>query len=120
MKNIIIKNGIISGIFVSIVMRAVTLHLKTYPDRKPSAIISFGSMLLVFIFVIRGIKRELETNRVVITFRAAFLAGFCISLLISIIYDIIWLAINYNFFPNVIEKYAEMIFKKVNPDEVVA
>lgn len=120
MKNIIIKNGIFGGIIVSIVMIAKTLYMKTYPDREPSAIIGFGSMLIAFIFVIRGIKQERGTNRGVITFGAAFLAGFCISLVISTIYVIFWLIIYYNFFPDFMGPDSKIVLKSTKPEELAA
>jgi len=120
MKNIIIKNGILGGIIVSIVMISMTLYMKTYPDREPSAIIGFASMLLAFIFVILGIKQEREINKGVITFGRAFLTGLCISLVISTIYVMVWLVIYYNFFPDFMDKYSEMVLKNTNPDELAA
>ncbi|WP_310377585.1 DUF4199 domain-containing protein [Flavobacterium sp.] len=120
MKNSILKNGIFGGIIVSIVMIAMTLYMKTYPDREPSMIIGFGSMILAFIFVILGIKQERETHIGVITFGKAFLTGLSISLVISTIYVIVWLIIYYNFFPNFMEQYSEMILKKTNPEELAA
>ena len=120
MKYIILKNGIFGGIIVSIVMISMTLYMKTYPDREPSAIIGFSSMLLAFIFVIRGIKQERETSSDVITFGKAFLTGLSISLVISTIYVIVWLIVYYNFFPNFMEQYSEMVLKKTNPEELAA
>ncbi len=120
MKNIILKNGIFGGIIVSIVMVSMTLYMKTNPDSEPSAIIGFGSMLLAFLFVILGIKKERETNRNVITFGKAFLTGLSISLVISTIYVIVWLIVYYNFFPNFMEQYSEMVLKNANPEELVA
>ena len=101
-------------------MISMTLYMKTYTDREPIAIIGFGSMLLAFIFVIRGIKQERETNSGVITFGKAFLTGLSISLVISTIYVIVWLIVYYNFFPNFMEQYSEMVLKNTNPEELVA
>lgn len=120
MKNIILKNGIFGGIIVSIVMISMTFYMKTFPDREPSSIIGFGSMLLAFIFVIIGIKQERETNNGVIYFGKAFLTGLSISLVISTIYVIAWLIIYYNFFPNFMEQYSEMILNKTNTEELAA
>jgi hypothetical protein len=120
MKKSIHKNGIFGGIIVSIVMISMTLFMKTYPDREPNVIIGFGSMLVAFAFVIRGIKQERETNSGVITFGRAFLSGLSISVLISTIYVIVWLIVYYNFFPNFMEQYSEMILKKANPEELAA
>lgn len=120
MKNSILKNGIFGGIIVSIVMISMMLYMKTYPDREPSAIVGFGSMLLAFIFVILGIKQQRETNNGVITFGKAFLTGLRISLVISTIYVLVWLIIYYNFFPDFMEQYSKMVLKNTNPEKLAA
>jgi F0F1-type ATP synthase assembly protein I len=120
MKNLIFKNGILGGIIVSIVMIAMVLYMKTYPDREPSSILGFGSMLLAFIFVILGIKQQRETNNGVITFGNAFLTGLSISLVISIIYVLVWLVIYYNFFPDFMEQYSKMVLKNTSPEDLAA
>lgn len=120
MKNNILKNGIFGGIIVSIVMISMVLYMKTYPDRVPSAIVGFGSMLLAFIFVILGIKQERETNNGVITFGKAFLTGLNISLVISTIYVLVWLIIYYNFFPDFMEQYSKIVLKNTSPEDLAA
>lgn len=120
MKNLIFKNGILGGIIVSIVMISMMFYMKTYPDREPSAIIGFGSMLLAFIFVIIGIKQQRETNNGSITFGKAFVTGMSISLVISTIYILVWLVIYYNFFPDFMEQYSKMVLKNTNPEELTA
>jgi hypothetical protein len=120
MKNSILKNGIFGGIIVSIVMISMMLYMKTYPDREPSAIVGFGSMLLAFLFVILGIKQQCETNNGVITFGKAFLTGLSISLVISTIYVLVWLIIYYNFFPDFMEQYSKMVLKNTNSEELAA
>ena len=120
MKNIILKNGILGGIIVSIVMISMVLYMKTYPDREPSSIIGFGSMLLAFIFVILGIKKQREDSNGVITFGKSFLTGLSISLVISTIYVLVWLVIYYNFFPDFMDKYSEMVLKNSSPEELAA
>jgi F0F1-type ATP synthase assembly protein I len=120
MKNSILKNGIFGGIIVSIVMISMLLYMKTYPDREPSAIVGFGSMLLAFTFVILGIKQQRETNNGVITFGKAFLTGLSISLVISTIYVLVWLVIYYNFFPDFMEQYSKMVLKNTSPEDLAA
>jgi hypothetical protein len=118
MKNNILKNGILGGIIVSIVMIAMLFYMKAYPDREPNAIIGFSSMFLAFIFVILGIKQEREIHNGTITFGKAFLTGLTISLVISTIYVMVWLVIYYNFFPDFMEKYSQMVLKNTNPEEL--
>jgi len=120
MKNSILKNGIFGGIIVSIVMISMLLYMKTYPDREPSAIVGFGSMLLAFTFVVLGIKQQRETNNGVITFGKAFLTGLSISLVISTIYVLVWLVIYYNFFPDFMEQYSKMVLKNTSPEDLAA
>jgi F0F1-type ATP synthase assembly protein I len=117
MKNNIFKNGILGGIIVSIVMTSMVFYMKTYPDREPSAVLGFASMLLAFIFVILGIKKERKINNGAITFGRAFLTGLTISLVISTIYVMVWLVIYYNFFPDFMDKYSEMVLKNTNPED---
>ena len=118
MKNSILKNGIFGGIIASIVMIAMTLYMKTYPDREPSSIIGFSSMLLAFIFVILGIKQQRETNNGSINFGKALLTGLSISLVISTIYVLVWLLIYYNFFPDFLEQYSKIVLKNTSPEEL--
>lgn len=101
-------------------MISMTYYMKTYPGQEPNAIIGFISMLLGFIFVILGIKKERETNNESITFGKAFLTGLAISFFISTIYVLVWLVIYYNFFPDFMEKYSEMALKNTNPKELAA
>lgn len=120
MRNNIFKNGILGGIIVSIVMIAMTYFMKTNPGQEPNAFIGFISMFLAFIFVILGIKQERENNNAKITFGKAFLTGLYISLVISTIYVLVWLIIYYNFFPDFMEKYSEMVLKNTKPEALAA
>jgi hypothetical protein len=117
MKNNIFKNGILGGIIVSIVMISMIYYMKTNPGQEPNAIIGFSSML-AFIFVILGIKKEREINNGAITFKRAFLTGLAISFIISTIYVLVWLVIYYNFFPDFMDKYSEMVLKNTKPEEL--
>lgn len=120
MNNNIIKNGILGGIVVSIVMIGMTIYMKANPDNEPNAIIGFVSMFLAFIFVILGIKQQREANNGVLSFGKAFATGLLISVVISIIYVIVWLIIYYNFFPNFMEQYSAMVLKNTKPEEIAA
>jgi hypothetical protein len=119
MKTIILKNGILGGIIISIVMIAMIWYMKANPGQEPNTIIGFISML-AFIFVILGTKQERKNNNDTITFGKAFLTGLCIAFVISTIYVMVWLIIYYNFFPDFMEKYSEMILKNTKPEELAA
>lgn len=120
MKKNIFKNGIIGGIIVSIVMIAMTYFMKTHPNEEPNPIVGFVSMLLAFITVIVGIKRERLDNNGTISFGKAFLTGLGISLVIATIYVLVWLVIFYNFFPNFMEQYSEMVLKNTPPEALAS
>jgi Protein of unknown function (DUF4199) len=120
MKNTILKNGIFGGIIVTLEIIAMTLFMKAYPDTMPSMIVGFGSMLLAFVFVFVGIKQERGANNGWISFGKAFKTGLLITVLISVIYVLVWLVIYYNFFPDFIEKYSAMVLKNTNPEDLVA
>lgn len=118
MVNNILKNGILGGIIAAIVMASMVFYMKANPGEQPSAIIGFISMLLAFTFLILGIKQQRESNRGKITFGSAFLTGLGIAFVISTMYVLAWLVIYYNFFPNFMEKYGEMVLKNTKPEEL--
>lgn len=118
MKNIILKNGIIAGIIVSLFMACMTIYMKSNPEMEPSMIIGFAGMFVAFSFIFIGIKQQKEANNGEISFGKAFLTGFLISLIASIIYVIVWLFIYYNIFPNFIEHYSQMMIDKAKPEDL--
>lgn len=120
MMNNILKNGILGGIIAAIVMASMVFYMKANPGQEPNAIIGFIAMLLAFTFLIMGIKQQREINNGSITFGRAFLTGLGISFIISTIYVLAWLVIYYNFFPDFIDKYSEMVLKNTKPEEFSA
>jgi hypothetical protein len=120
MINNIFKNGILGGIIAATVMTSMVFYMKANPGQEPYAIIGFIGMFLAFIFVLLGIKQEREINNGTITFRRAFLTGLAISFVISTIYVLVWLVIYYNFFPDFMEKYSDMVLKNTNPEDLAA
>lgn len=116
MNNIILKNGIFGSLVVCGVMVYVTYAMKTNPDMQPSMALGFGSMFVASLFVLFGILQQKKADNDVISFGKAFKTGLFISLIISTIYVLVWLVIYYQFFPDFIEKYGE-IMKKVTPPE---
>jgi len=117
MKNIILKNGIIAGTIVSVFMACMTLYMKANPDYEPSMYMGFISMFLAFAFVIIGIKQQRDSNGGIISFGKAFITGLLISLIASAMYIVVWLIIYYNFFPNFMEQYGDMVLKNTKPEE---
>jgi hypothetical protein len=118
MKNNICKNGIFGGIIAAIVMTSMVFYMKNNPGQEPNSIIGFACMLLAFVFIIIGIKQERTANNGTITFGRAFLTGLAISFVISTIYVLVWLVIYYNFFPDFMEKYSEMVLKNTPSEEL--
>lgn len=116
----IIKKGILGGIISATVMTSMVFYMKANPGQAPNAIIGFIGMLLAFIFVVLGIIQEREINNGAITFGRAFLTGLGISFIISTMYVLVWLVIYYNFFPDFMDKYSEMVLKNAKPDELSA
>ena len=120
MKNIVLKNGLLGSILVCLVMIGMISYMKANPDNEPNAIIGFASMLLAFTFLVLGIKQTREANGGVISFGKAFGTGVLITLIMSTVYVIVWLIIYYNFFPNFMEQYGDMVLKNTKPEELVA
>lgn len=120
MLNNIFKNGIFGGIIAAAVMSSMVFYMKANPGVEPNAIIGFIGMLFAFIFLILGIKQEREINNGTITFGKALLIGLGISFVISTMYVLAWLVIFYNFFPDFIERYSEMVLKNTSPEEIAA
>ncbi|WP_268847023.1 DUF4199 domain-containing protein [Flavobacterium aestivum] len=118
MKNNIFKNGIFGGIIAAIVMSSMVFYMKNNPGQEPNSIIGFTCMLLAFVSIIIGIKQERSTNNGTITFGRAFFTGLKISFVISTIYVLTWLVIYYNFFPDFMEKYSEMVIKNTPSEEL--
>lgn len=94
--------------------------MKANPGVQPNAIIGFISMFSAFTFLIMGIKQQRQINNDNISFGSAFLTGLGISFVISTIYVLVWLIIYYNFFPDFMDKYSEMVLKNTNPEELPA
>lgn len=120
MKNIVIKNGILGGLIVSIVMISMAYYMTANPDNEPNAVIGFISMFLAFIFIFLGIKEQRAANNGFISFGKAFSTGLLISLIISVIYVIVWLIVYYNFFPDFMEKYSQIVLKNTKPEDLTA
>lgn len=118
MNNTILKYGILGGIVVSLFMCAVTYFMKQNPTQEPSMVLGFGSMLLTFSIIVYGMYIIRKQNNNSITFLNAFKAGFLMTLIASTIYVLVWLIIYYNFFPNFMEIYGDMVLKNVKPNEL--
>ena len=80
MKQIILKNGLISGIIVSIFMVCSMAYVYNSKHAEGSMLVGYASMLAAFSFVFIGIKNyrdKVADGR--ITFFTAFKIGIAIS-----------------------------------------
>ena len=120
MKKIIFKNGLLGGLVVSTTMIITTIFMKAYPDKEPSMVLGFLSMFLSFLFIIIGIKQQDALNKSGVSFWKSFKTGFYISAIISTIYVLVWLVIYYNFFPDFMDNYSNIVLKNAKPEELTA
>ena len=120
MNNIILKNGFFGGLVVSAVMCYVTYSMKSNPEMEPNIYLGFGSMLVAFSFIVFGILQQRKANNEMISFGSAFKTGFLIAFITSTIYVLVWLVIFYNFFPDFIERYGEIVAKNTPAEDLAA
>lgn len=112
MKNIILKNGLISGFMVSAIL-LISMNYYSYCNGNVSEgvsmLIGFSSMILAFFFIFLGIRKYRDVNQYgKITFGKALVIGLGIALIASTMYVVTWL-FYYNYFnPDFLEKYQEM------------
>jgi hypothetical protein len=115
MKKIVLTNGLISGLIVSVIMAASMIICYKNPELlmgNGSMVVGYLSMLLAFSLIYVGARTYRDThNHGVIGFGKAFSIGLFIALIASTIYVIVW-AITYNFFiPDFMEHYSAAIIK---------
>lgn len=126
MKKTIITYGLISGLITMSFMIVSTLVWKGCDNSAQSMIIGFLGMFIAFIFVFVGIKNYRDKqNGGVVTFGDAFKIGFCIALIASSIYTLVWMIEFHFFMPDFMEKYAAKAIEgikssKLNPSEMSA
>lgn len=109
MKKTILTYGLIAGLITMSFMLISTIiyDCSTAPSNE-SMIIGFTGMFIAFIFVFVGIKnyRDKQNNGVV-TFWDAFKIGFCIALIASCVYTLVWMVQFHFFMPDFMEKFAD-------------
>ncbi|MBS7786655.1 DUF4199 domain-containing protein [Flavobacterium sp. CYK-55] len=117
MKKLILTNGIIGGIIVSIMMMISTIVFKCDPNMESSMVIGYTGMLIAFSFVFIGIRNyRNKQNGGFVNFGSAFKIGLLISLIASTFYVVSWLIEYYCFFPNFMEKYSAAAIQKIEND----
>jgi hypothetical protein len=106
MQKIILKNGLIAGLIVSIFMVCSMAYVYNSEHAEGSMLIGYVSMLAAFSFVFIGIKNYRDkVSDGKITFFTAFKIGIAISAIASLMYVIAW-GIEFHFFmPDFLDKY---------------
>ena len=120
MKKILYRNGLLGGLLGSINMIITTIFMKANPGAEPNMVLGFSSMFLSFLFVIIGIKQQESFKDSENNFWESFKTGLYISAIISTIYVLVWLVIYYNFYPEFMENYSDIVLKNTKPEELAA
>ncbi|WP_284653074.1 DUF4199 domain-containing protein [Flavobacterium terrisoli] len=111
MKKIIITYGLIAGVIVTSFMVYGTVQMNK-GDFEPSMVLGYAGMLIAYVFVFLGIKSFRDNhNEGVITFGKGLKIGMLISLIAATIYVGVWLIEYYCFFPDFMDKYADIMMK---------
>ena len=106
MQKIILKNGLIAGLAVSIFMVCSMAYVYNSEHAEGSMLIGYASMLAAFSFVFIGIKNYRDkVSDGKITFFTAFKIGIAISAIASFMYVIAWGIEFYFFMPDFLDKY---------------
>jgi len=113
MKNIVLKNGLISGLIVTAFMVYGTLTCYNDPENfEPNMVLGYLGFLLAFSFVFIGIRQyRNKINDGTITFGKGFLIGFYISLIASTMYVLAWCIEFYTYMPDFMERYSDYMLK---------
>ncbi len=106
MKQIILKNGLIAGIVISVFMTGSMAYVYNSDHADGSMLVGYASMLAAFSFIFIGIKRYRDSvSEGKISFFSGFKIGIGISVIASLMYVIAW-AIEFHFFmPDFLDKY---------------
>lgn len=117
MKKIVIVNGLIGGLIVSVLMVAsIAIYYKS-GNFENGMLYGYASMLLAFSLVFVGIKNYRDKyNSGIVSFGKAFKIGLLITLIASTIYVIAWMIDYYVFIPDFADKYAAHMLQKLKAD----
>ncbi len=117
MKNTILKFGLISGAFSSIMMVAALPFENENFGYTIGYTIIVLSFLLVF-FGIRSYRDNLSSGQ--ITFARAFAVGIAITLISCFFYVVTWEIVYFNFMHDFMDKYAAHIIAKMKASGATA
>ncbi len=112
MKKLILKNGIISGIIVTVFMICGTFIFYKNTNTQWSMALGYIGMLIAFSFIFIGIIQYRNSiGEGYINYWQGFKIGFFIALISSTFYVVTWLIEFYTVFPDFMEKYVEQTLK---------
>ena len=121
MKKVVLTYGLIAGAIVAAFMVYGTYAMNSNPDFEGSMLLGYTGMLVAFSFVFIGVKNYRDKqNHGAITFGKALKIGALISLIASTVYVGVWLIEYYFFFPDFMEKYTDLMLKKMDTATMTA
>lgn len=124
MKNIVLKCGLIAGVFLAIMVALIPITSKN--GTVHSEVFGYSTMVLAFIMVFVGVRSYREkVGGGVVTFGRAFLVGLGIVLIAATMYVATWEVVYYKFMPDFGEKYAASMVQKMeksgaSPEKIAA
>jgi hypothetical protein len=113
MKNIVLRNGIISGVIVAGLMVTGIILMKDNPDFKSAEILGYLGMLLSFSFIFVAIIQQRKAQEGTITFGKALQVGVLVSLIAGLIYACTWEIYFTNWGSNFMEVYTNDSLQKL-------
>ncbi len=116
MRKNILTFGIIAGLIVSIFMVvSIAICYSSGNFGEGSMEAGYASMIIAFSFIVVAIKNFRDKyNNGVISFGKAFQIGLFISLIASTFYVVTWLIYFYNFVPDFMDKYGDLMIKQAS------
>jgi len=118
MKKIILKYGLISGAFCSLMME-VNIRVADRIGFDRGLYLGYTIIVLSFLLVYFGIRSYRETDGGgQITFARAFGIGILITLITCICYVVTWEIIYFNFMPDFLDKYGAYVLAKAKASGV--
>ncbi len=118
MKKIVLKYGLISGAFCSLMME-VNVRIADRIGFDRGLYLGYTIIVLSFLLVFFGIRsyREAEGGGQ-ITFARAFGIGMLITLITCVCYVVTWEIIYFNFMPDFMDKYGAYLIAKAKASGV--
>lgn len=113
MRKIVFTYGIIGGLIVAILMSFSMWLCMDQPNFEGSMVLGYTIMLVSMAFIFVGVKRYRDRNLGgVISFGRALATGLLIALVASTFYVISWLIIYYNFMPDFMDRFADIMLNQ--------